>query len=285
VPSTGPASLERVTVGAADGLALSARVGGVGRPVVLLHGFTGSGSAWGETLTGALASRCRVVAPDLVGHGSSAHPHDPRRYAPERVLADVAAVQAALVEGPATWIGYSMGGRLALAGALERVAPVEALVLESASPGLESAVERAERRRADEAWARRLDEEGIEAFVDAWLAQPLFATQRDLSPELRRDERARRLEQDPRALAACLRGLGTGVQTSHWDELERLSVPVLLVTGERDAKFTALARRMEARLPAGRHEPVAGAGHAVHLEAPAAWLERVTAFLARLGGA
>jgi 2-succinyl-6-hydroxy-2,4-cyclohexadiene-1-carboxylate synthase len=275
-----PARLERVTIEAPDGLELAVRVGGTGPPVMLLHGFTGSGAAWGEELTSALTGGCRLVVPDLVGHGASARARDPERYRPSRVLADVAAVQAALAGGPATWIGYSMGGRLALAGAVAGVAPVRALIVESGSPGLERADERAARRRSDEHWARLLEDVGIEAFVDAWLAQPLFATQGDLPAAVRRAQRAGRLEQDARALAACLRGLGTGAQPSLWHALERLTMPALLLTGERDPKFGEIAGRMAARMPNARHVRIAGAGHAVHLEAPRAWLESVTGFLA-----
>jgi pimeloyl-ACP methyl ester carboxylesterase len=50
---------------------------------------------------------------------------------------------------------------------------------------------------------------------------------------------------------------------------------VLLVTGEEDQKFTALAHRMTTLLPHAQHVLVPSAGHAVHLEAPEAWLEAV----------
>ena len=69
-------------------------------------------------------------------------------------------------------------------------------------------------------------------------------------------------------LAAALRGLGTGVMPSLWDRLGTLDVPVALVVGERDEKFRAIAERMEAALPSASLHVVAGAGHAVHLEAP-----------------
>lgn len=275
----GPAPLQRVSVPAPDGLELSVQVAGSGPSVLLIHGFTGSSEAWGEGLIQRLARSRRVVVPDLVGHGASARPHDPERYRLDRVLDDLVAVQHACARGPAVWVGYSMGGRIALAGAVRRLVPLAGLILESASPGLASAEERRVRMEADERWARALEAGGLGAFVDDWMAQPLFRSQHALPRRVRERERARRMSQDPRALAACLRGLGTGVQPSMWDGLDTLDVPNLVVTGALDEKFEGIAREMIRRLPRARYVSVAGAGHAVHLEASRAWEQAVDAFL------
>src|SRR5215218_7533272 len=71
-------------------------------------------------------------------------------------------------------------------------------------------------------------------------------------------------------LAAALRGLGTGVMPPLWERLGELAPPVELVVGERDEKFRAIAERMHSSLPDARLHVVAGAGHAVQLEAPEA---------------
>ncbi len=249
-------------------------------PVLLLHGFTGSVAAWREPiLTGLAGAGFRVIAPDLPGHGRSDAPEDPERYRMGRLLDDLAEVLDRLGVERCPWVGYSMGGRVALGGAVLRPDRVEGLVLESASPGLTTAAERAERRRDDEALARRIEEEGIEAFVDYWMDLPLFDSQASLADPVLEEARARRLAQRPRGLAAFLRGLGTGSQPSFWERLGDVRCPTLLLTGWKDGKYEALARRMLERLPDARHESVAGAGHTVHLEAPGAWLEAVTTFL------
>jgi 2-succinyl-6-hydroxy-2,4-cyclohexadiene-1-carboxylate synthase len=175
-----------------------------------------------------------------------------------------------------------MGGRLALGAAVLRRERVAALVLEGASPGLRSAAERAQRRAADDALAAKLEREGLPAFVDHWLAQPLFATQRALGPERLESERRRRLRCDAASLAACLRGLGSGSQPPLWDALEKLGAPALLLSGALDAKFCALAREMAAHLPDARVRELAGCGHAAHLEDPDAWLVAVSRFAARI---
>ncbi len=179
----------------------------------------------------------------------------------------------------AVWAGYSMGGRLALGAAVLRPERVRALVLEGASPGLGTERERRERRRADERLARRIEAEGIEAFVDRWMELPLFESQRRLPAEIRERERRRRLANRPASLAACLRGLGTGTQPGFRDDLGGVDVPVLLLTGALDRKFTRLAGEMAEALPEGRAVAVPGAGHAVHLERPERWVREVASFL------
>lgn len=122
-------------------------------PLVLLHGFTGSHRSW-DAVVPALASIGRCVAVDLPGHGESDFEADAGAYSMESASTALASSLDALRVGPATLIGYSMGGRLALYFALTRPERVRRLVLESASPGLATEAEREARRRSDEALAR-----------------------------------------------------------------------------------------------------------------------------------
>lgn len=260
---------------------LSVLVVGEGTPLLMLHGFTGDIRAWGD-VPFRLARNHRIVVPDLPGHGDSEAPHDPGAYAPERLTDLLVRLMAEVAPGPAIWAGYSMGGRLALHAALNGAPDVCGLVLESASPGLESSDERATRVESDEVWARQLEDEGIESFVRSWIRQPLFDSQHRL-PELVFDaERKRRLNADPLALAACLRGFGTGQQPSGWSELGSCALPALLLTGALDPKFDGIADAMAEQWPGARRVRVPGAGHAVHLEKPEAWLAMVSPFLDEL---
>ncbi|HEX7292811.1 MAG TPA: 2-succinyl-6-hydroxy-2,4-cyclohexadiene-1-carboxylate synthase [Conexibacter sp.] len=232
--------------------------------IVLLHGFTQTGRSWEPTIA-ALGERYRALAPDIRGHGSAA---DARPVSFDAVRADV----LALAPERFALAGYSMGGRIALslalaAGGRDRISR---LTLVGASPGIADADERRSRRAADEALADRIEGAGIEAFAAHWSALPLFA---DQPPAVADAAHAMRLAQSPAGLAAALRGLGTGAMEPLWERLPRLTLPVTLVVGGRDAKFRAIAAAMAERLPDVTLHVVADAGHAVPLEAPAAVAE------------
>jgi 2-succinyl-6-hydroxy-2,4-cyclohexadiene-1-carboxylate synthase len=225
--------------------------------LVLLHGFTQTARSWNpvvERLPGA-----DVVPLDLRGHGEA---RDVRPIDFASVVGDLPAASVLC--------GYSMGGRIALLAAVQRPRDFGRLVLVSASPGLRSALERAERRSDDEALAGWLNGATKEEFVSWWGSQEVFATQ---SESVRAFADADRLRNDPRALAVALRGLGTGVMEPLWDRLGGLGPSVTLVVGALDEKYVAIAREMEALIPNARLVVAPGAGHAVHLEAPAAVAE------------
>lgn len=227
-----------------------------GRRLVFLHGFTQTHHHWhrcAHLIAGRCAAPTTLAFVDLPGHGLSGDDHTPIGRA-GRAIAELA--------GRGTYVGYSMGGRFALHAALAGHA-VERLVLIGATPGIADAAERAERRALDEARADRLEEVGVDAFLDEWLAAPLFAT---LPTD--RTGREHRLANTAAGLAASLRSAGTGHQESLWDDLERIRVPVLVLAGEHDATFAAIGRQMSDRLPDATFALVPDAGHACHLEQP-----------------
>lgn len=231
-----------------------------GLRVVLVHGFTQTHRSWDEVAS-ALRGRFDLVRVDLPGHGGSA-----------RLRLGFAETAAAIASacgtpaGPATYVGYSLGGRLCLRLALDRPDAVRSLVLIGASPGLADPTEREARRRADALLAADLEAGGTARFLERWLAQPLFET---TTP--RADDLAARRENTPEGLAYALRRLGTGSQEPVWHRLGELAMPVLLVAGEDDAKFRAIAERVAAAIgPSATTAWVPGAGHAVPLDQPQA---------------
>jgi 2-succinyl-6-hydroxy-2,4-cyclohexadiene-1-carboxylate synthase len=250
----------------------AAREGGL--PLVLLHGFTGSGRDWSD-VAAALPDR-HVLAPDLPGHGNT--------RLDGIAFADVAALLVAALEDSGIdrfdLGGYSMGGRLALHLAVARPDLVAHLILESASPGIADEAERALRREADEALATLALECGMEAFVDRWEQTPVLAAERRLPDAERAALRDRRLRCRSAGLAASLRHMGTGAQPWLGDRLHTLKVPTLLLAGGDDPKFCAIAAAMNEQLPHGRVEIAAGAGHNIHLERPEWFAARVAAFIA-----
>lgn len=269
---------------AVSGLTLHAELSEPAHPagtLVLLHGFTGSAAGWGEHLDAFARGALRVIALDLPGHGQSDAPTDPRRYTMEWCANDIKAALRVLdvSEGEAVLLGYSMGGRVALYMALQGehgmqsgrnlLRPyIRGLILESASPGLATEEEREQRRVRDEALADRIEREGVAAFVEYWERLPLFASQQVLPLEVCERQRRQRLANSPVGLANSLRGIGTGAQPALHSRLPELDLPVLLIAGELDAKFRAIAQDMAGAMPRARLAIVPNAGHAVHLEQP-----------------
>jgi 2-succinyl-6-hydroxy-2,4-cyclohexadiene-1-carboxylate synthase len=167
-----------------------------------------------------------------------------------------------------------MGGRLCLQLALDRPEVMHRLALVSASPGLADDAERAARREADERLAQEIERDGVDAFLERWLAQPLFAS----LPRDRAGIEERRAHNTVETLTSQLRVLGQGAQPSNWDRLGELRMPVLLIAGERDAKYVDLAHRMADAVPRARVEVIPGAGHACHLEQPEAVAHLLTSW-------
>jgi 2-succinyl-6-hydroxy-2,4-cyclohexadiene-1-carboxylate synthase len=251
---------------------------GDGAPVMLLHGFTGCAQSW-NLLQEALAARFTTIIPDLLGHGRSDAPDDPERYRVERTVADLIAILDGLGLERTHLLGYSMGGRVALAAAIAHPERIASLILESASPGLAGDSERRARIASDNALADLAERDGIDAFVARWEQTPLFATQQRLPEPVRERLHYQRLANNPRGLANNLRGLGTGVQPSLWDRLGELAMPCLLMAGELDAKFVGIAHRMADAIDGARIAIVTGAGHTIHLEEPVNFERLVMEFL------
>lgn len=238
--------------------------------IVLLHGFTGTGASWRAVIDG-LGQSYNALAPDIRGHGSAG---DRRPIGWRECVADVIDV------APDRFLlaGYSMGARLALQVSLAHPQRVEALLLVSGTAGIADEVERAARRDKDAALAEEIEGLDIEAFASRWGRSPLFRRQ---SAEVSAAAHADRLRNSPAGLAAALRALGPGEMRPLWNRLGELRMPAMVVAGERDSKFRKLGERLTAGLPAAQLVVVPAAGHAVHLEAPAA----VSACVERLAGA
>jgi len=230
------------------------------RPIVLLHGFTQNARCWGP-FGEELAQLGPVFAIDLPGHGgSSAIDADLDHSA--RLIAET--IDELALDRPPCVIGYSLGGRTALHLALARPDLVGQLVLIGATAGIENDIERADRQRSDEQLADRIIELGVASFLDEWLSQPLFAT---LAPE--QAEIEPRLDNTAAGLRSSLRRCGTGTQRSLWSELPALSMPVLVIAGERDSKFRTIAERLVEAIGSNASAMwIRDAGHSAHLERP-----------------
>jgi 2-succinyl-6-hydroxy-2,4-cyclohexadiene-1-carboxylate synthase len=233
--------------------------------LVFVHGFTQTRSSWEAIASGFARDGYEALTVDAPGHGESS-----------TLRLDLPAGALALgnTGGRATYVGYSMGGRLALHLAVSQPDLVDRLVLVSSTAGIDDDAARDVRRADDDRRAVAIERRGVEAFVTEWLAQPLFAN-------LSRDDSqlAERLGNTAAGLASSLRLAGTGAQQSLWPHLASLSMPVLLVAGQRDEKFTSIAERMATVIPDATVAIIQGAGHVAHLERPTEFCDTLRRWL------
>lgn len=236
-----------------------------GEGVVMLHGFGGTGRAFDGVIAALPRERYTALPLDLPGHGAQAHPPWPITY--ER------SVEMVLRAGPAHFVlcGYSMGGRIALKAALAAPHRVSRLVLVSATAGIDSQADRDARLVADERLAQEIESAPMERFVERWRTQPMFADEPATVRELASTDHRRNTTM---GIAAALRGIGAGAMPALWDRLGELSMPVVVLAGERDSKYQALGERIAAAAPDGRLRIVAG-GHGLLLENPGAVAEAI----------
>lgn len=243
------------------------RRGGEGRALVFLHGFTGAPASW-QPVIHALPEATAAAGLALPGH----HPRVPVVPGFEANVDRMASALEAAGLGGCHLVGYSLGARTALGLALRHPRLVGRVSLVGAHPGLHSVHERRLRVDKDRGWIDLLRHRGLDAFLDAWERQPIFATQGGLSADMLARQRRTRAAHDPEALARSLEHMGLGVMPDYGSRLVELSMPVAWIAGEQDEKFARLARAAAERLAsAGRRATLAlvpGSGHNVPLERP-----------------
>ena len=251
-----------------------------GVPVIVLHGFTGSAQAM-DPLTERLASRlpARIICPDLVGHGRSEVSDDLDLYRVEAMAEQVAGLADALDCVTFHLVGYSMGGRVALTLGCSASPRLRSLTLIGASAGIADPEQRQRRAVTDSVLAERLLDD-FAAFVDQWMADPLFAGQAALGEGHLLAARSQRLASNPQGLARSLMAGGTGAMEPMHGCLGSCDTPVQLLVGAYDAKFCEIAEQLAAGLPRAGVSRIDGAGHAAHIEQPDAAAAAIAEFIA-----
>jgi 2-succinyl-6-hydroxy-2,4-cyclohexadiene-1-carboxylate synthase len=211
---------------------------------VLLHGFAGDPASWDDVDVDAE----RLALPGHLGGGPLASDWNE----------NLAAIAARIGRCDVV-IGYSLGARVALGLVIGGHAPRGVLI--SVNPGIAD-LDRAARRAGDAAWAELARQRGITAFIDAWQAQPLFATQQRAPADRRAARHARRLALDPEQLARSLETMGLAEMPDYRGAID---ARFALIAGADDARYVAIARGLPAPL-----EIIADSGHDPLLEQPAA---------------
>lgn len=267
-----------IAVGPVDLVVLEAGTGG--RPLLLVHGFTGAKEDFRDVVDPLAAEGYWVVAPDLRGHGSSTQLPDEADYLLERFVDDVEGLVPALGWEQADVLGHSMGGMVVQVLALRRPELVSRLVLMDTGPGQ----------------VEGMDQEIMQLGVDLCRAEGLeavLAVQQMGEPALDSAAHRRMLEEDPTLEAwetskflSCSPAMWASVVTQlmsvedRLDALRGLAVPTLVIVGDQDTSFLAASEALAGAIAGARLVVVPDVGHSPQLENPTAWYDAVSSFLA-----
>ncbi|XP_048134972.1 protein PHYLLO, chloroplastic isoform X2 [Rhodamnia argentea] len=267
--------------------------------LVFLHGFLGTCEEWIPIMK-AISGSARCISIDLPGHGNSVGQSCATEEAAEKprlsieIVADVLCnLLQQITSKKIILIGYSMGARISLYMTLKFTDKIKGAAIVSGSPGLKNASARTVRRAKDDNRAQILVTYGLPVFLDSWYEGELWKSLRN-HPHFQKIVSSRLQHKDVHGLAKALSDLSIGRQPSLWEDLKRCETPLLLVVGESDAKFKAIARKMFDEIGHNREVgdgspdssceivEVPGSGHAAHLENPLAVARALRMFLTRV---
>jgi len=257
--------------------------GAGGRPLLLVHGFTGARVDFADHLESLADAGWWVVAPDLRGHGESWQPADEAAYSFAHFATDLWALVDALGWARLVLLGHSMGGMIAQVAALQRPDALDGLVLMDTTHGpldLDRALA--------ELGAQIVRDGGMPAVKavldamgdDAPLTTPAHERLLAERPGYRELGDTKFLGSSPHMYASMLGQLLD--QDDRLDELARLEVPTLVLVGEQDEPFLAASEAMAAAVPGARLGVIPDAGHSPQFENPDAWRKAMLDFLATL---
>ena len=247
--------------------------------LIFLHGFLGSAHDW-HNIIAEFSDKYFCLAFDLPGHGDSIIPDEYSDITLEKIALKIDSVLLAQQIDNPVYIGYSMGGRIALhlSGIIKSSG--SGLIIESASPGIEDPVERRVRLEKDFMVADKLESINFEEFLIQWYNQPLFA---DLKKSQNFNKIFQsRLKNNPVQLARAIRIMTVGKQKSLWKMFHGLDLPVLIISGSNDEKYTSYTKRISESSSSVRTQIISGAGHVEHAEKPGEYIDIILQFISSL---
>jgi pimeloyl-ACP methyl ester carboxylesterase len=251
-----------------DGCALHYEEYGSGEPLLLVHGLGSSSQDW-EYQVPALASRYRVIVPDMRGHGRSDKPRE--RYSIPGFAADVQALIEHLGLGPVHYVGLSMGGMIGFQLAVDQPALFKSLCIVNSAPQVKL-------QKPDDylQWAKRWALMRVLNMrtIGAGLGRSLFPKPEQSA--LRGKIAERWASNDKRAYLASFDAIvGWGVQP----RLSRITCPVLIVTADHDYTPVALKAHYVTLIPNARLAVIEDSRHATPLDQPEHFNRTLLGFL------
>ncbi len=243
-----------------------------------IHGFAGSKSEWTFPFPFALAD-FDIVSIDLPGFGESDVPDNSNYYSAlffNELLVEI--IDSFKYENNYL-LGYSMGGRYVLSFLCNFQSKLSGAIIESSSPGITNQQEREKKILSDKLICGLIQEGGVEAFTDFWLAQSLFRTQQLLPSRMIEWIRNEKLKCSAKGLVHSLSEFGSGVMPSLWENIQNIKIPVMLIAGSEDKRYCTIQEKMNAIIPAAQTQIIESAGHNTHIEKPEQFANLVVSFI------
>jgi len=261
-----------------NGIHLSYEEVGQGAPLVFVHEFAGDSKSWRPQVR-FFARRHRTITFNARGYPPSDVPEDPSAYSQDHAVNDIKGLLDHLALPSAHVCGLSMGGYATLIFGLTY--PDRALSLTVAGCGYGSGGGRADFQKDAQHVARRIDEEGMEAFADFYSRGPTRVQFREKDPVGWQEFRDRLAAGSARGHALTLRGVQM-TRPSVFDlerRLAELEVPTLIVTGDEDEPCLEPGIFLKRKILRAGLVVIPKSGHTINLEEPEAFNRAVLEFL------
>ena len=234
-----------------NGITIDYQVTGQGRAVLMSHGYSATRHMW-DGQHAKLGDRYRMISWDMRGHGATDSPSDPARYSHALTVADMKALLDHLGIRRAVIGGLSLGGTMSLEFYVAHPDMVEALILCDTGPGYRNAEARAKWNERAMTRATELEARGLEA----------------LGGRSREMREAMSHHRSAQGLAHAARGMLAQQDSRVIDALGSITVPTIVIVGDKDEPFVAPCEYMAKKIPGARLEVVKDAGHSSNLDQP-----------------
>jgi pimeloyl-ACP methyl ester carboxylesterase len=246
-----------------DGVGIYYEVHGEGPVILLTHGYSATVEMWRGQIA-ALSKKYKLVLWDMRGHGRSDYPADQSEYSEAKTVADMAALLDAVGAHQAIVGGLSLGGYMSLAFHATHPDRVKALLIIDTGPGYRKDEARDGWNRNALKTAERYETEGL-GILSGGSAERRTAQHRDAT-----------------GLARAARGMLTQANARVIESLPGITVPSIVIVGEKDTPFLAASDYMAAKIPGADKAVIPDAGHAANIDNPAAFNAALETFLAKL---
>ena len=237
-------------------------------PIVFLHGFTGNSNSWRHI---ADALNRWVILIDLPGHSKSEFINLNEEYSIDDFCSELYLLLNNYSIKKIDLVGYSMGGRIAMAFSSKHSNRINSLVLESSSLGIDDNKDKEDRYNQDLELCDNM-EDNLNVFVDNWESKLLFKDQKRRNYILWEEQRNNRLKHNHKQLSKSLQVFSSGSMPYYEESFKYFEFPISIICGTDDDKYVKIGKEMMYMNKNAKQYIIAKSSHNTHLENPAMFL-------------